>query len=248
MSGPQRRSGGAGDRSRPRRRPRRIGRQDRLHRARRRHQPGRQGRQGRPALQLHRPGRRRRRRRHRRRRLRQGQGGAGRDRQGRRGGQEELLQGPPDPGHHPAPRPGREGRGRGAAAPGRTRYRRHRRWPGTRRARVRRHPRRAEQVARLQQRHQHRARDGPGPARPRVARLRGRAPWAAPSRTSLPRRCCGPGRRRGRDGPAQGAPDPVGHRAQAEPARTRCARSASSGSATWSSRRTARRSAACSRR
>ena len=30
----------------------------------------------------------------------------GGDRQGRRGGQEGLLQGPADPGHHPAPDPG----------------------------------------------------------------------------------------------------------------------------------------------
>ena len=45
----------------------------------------------------------------RRRRLRQGQGGARGDRQGRRGGQEELLQGAADPGHHPAPGAGREG-------------------------------------------------------------------------------------------------------------------------------------------
>jgi hypothetical protein len=57
------------------------------------------------------PRRRRRRRRHGRRRLRQGQGGARGDRQGRRGGQEELLQGPPDPGHHPAPRQGEKAAG-----------------------------------------------------------------------------------------------------------------------------------------
>ncbi|CCH71025.1 hypothetical protein BN10_760008 [Phycicoccus elongatus Lp2] len=38
--------------------------------------------------------------------LRQGQGGARGDRQGRRGGEEAVLQGSSDPGHHPAPRPG----------------------------------------------------------------------------------------------------------------------------------------------
>ena len=51
-----------------------------------------------------------------------------------------------------------------SAAPGRARYRCHRRWPGARRARVRRHPRRAEQVARLVQPDQHRPRDGRGAA------------------------------------------------------------------------------------
>ena len=47
--------------------------------------------------------------------------------------------------------------------PGSRRYRCHRRWSGACRARVRRHPRRAEQVARLVEHHQHRARDGRGP-------------------------------------------------------------------------------------
>ena len=41
-----------------------------------------------------------------RRRLRQGQGGARGHRQGRRGGQEALLQGASHPGHHPAHRAG----------------------------------------------------------------------------------------------------------------------------------------------
>ena len=45
-----------------------------------------------------------------------------------------------------------------------SRYRCYRRWSGARRARVRRHPRRAEQVARLVEHDQHRARDGRGPA------------------------------------------------------------------------------------
>ena len=45
--------------------------------------------------------------------------------------------------HHPAPGPGRGGGRRRAAQAGQPGYRRHRRWPGARRARVRRHPRRA---------------------------------------------------------------------------------------------------------
>ena len=123
MPGPQRRGGTARRcqrQQRPPRRPRpsrrwRPCREDRFRRARRRHQPRGQGRQGWSPLQLHRTCCGGRRRRHGRRRLRQGQGGAGRDRQGRRGGQEALLQGPPHPGHHPAPRAGREGGGRRAA-------------------------------------------------------------------------------------------------------------------------------------
>ena len=103
----------------------------------------------------------------------------GRDRQGCRGGQEGLLPGPPHPGHHPAPGPGREGRRRRPAAPGRSRYRCDRRWPGARGARVRRHPRRPEQVARLVQPDQHRARDRRGAAHAGAARGRGRASWPA---------------------------------------------------------------------
>ena len=64
----------------------------------------------------------------------------------------------------PAPRAGRGRCRRRAAASGRRRYRCYRRWPGARRARVRRHPRRAEQVARLVEHDQHRARDGRGAA------------------------------------------------------------------------------------
>ena len=78
---------------------------------------------------------------------------------------------------------------------GRPRYRRHRRRPGARRARVRRHPRRAEQVARLGQRDQRRPRDGRGAARASSVPRRSRPAAACRSRTSRRPRCCGPGPR-----------------------------------------------------
>src|SRR3546814_1136671 len=78
-----------------------------------------------PIFQLHCPRDRRRWRRHGWCRLRQGQGSSRRDRQGRRGGQEGILQGPPCPGHHPAPRPGGEGGRHRDAASCCSRYRCH---------------------------------------------------------------------------------------------------------------------------
>ena len=64
----------------------------------------------------------------------------------------------------PHPVQGEKAAGVVTAAPGRSWYRCDRRWSGARRARVRGHPRRAEQVARLVQRAQHRRRDGGGAA------------------------------------------------------------------------------------
>ena len=93
---------------------------------------------------------------------------------------------------------------------------------------------------------QHRARDGRGAARPRVARRRspravacrrGRRPGGAAAGAG------GGGRR---DGAAQGHARPAPGSGASRTSGTRCARSASSGSATSSSRRTARRSAAWS--
>mgnify|MGYP003694233161 CR=1 FL=1 len=56
-----------------------------------------------------------------------------------------FFAGAAHPGHHPAPSAGRGGRRRRPAAPGRTRYRCHRRRTRACRAGVRRHPRRADQ-------------------------------------------------------------------------------------------------------
>ena len=70
----------------------------------------------------------------------------------------------------PHPVQGEKAAGVVHAAPGRSRYRCDRGWPGARRAGVRRHPRRAEQVAGLVQRDQHRARDGGGAASLRARR------------------------------------------------------------------------------
>ena len=88
------------------------------------------------------------------------------------------------------------------------RYRRHRRWPGARRARVRRHPRRAEQVARLGQPDQHRARHGGRAAGPRASRG-GRGPPRPAARGRRPGRAAARpgGRWRVPDGPPQGHPD-----------------------------------------
>ena len=82
---------------------------------------------------------------------------------------------------------------------------------------------------------------------------RRRPPWPARSRTSPRRRCSGPAprcrpapRRCRPDGTAEGPAEAVA-RSAARPTSARpCARSVSSGSATWSSRRTARRSGAWS--
>ena len=92
---------------------------------------------------------------------------------------------------HPAPGAGREGRRRRAAQAGQPRYRRHRRRPGARRAGVRRHPRRAVEVARLGQPDQHRARDRGGAEGAWSGRRRSRPVAACRSRTSLRPACCG---------------------------------------------------------
>ena len=77
------------------------------------------------------------------------------------------------------------------------RYRCHRRWSGACRARVRRHPRRPEQVARLVEHHQHRARHGRGPAAARRAARGRRTSWSRlrPGRPGAPAACRGPGGR-----------------------------------------------------
>ena len=70
----------------------------------------------------------------------------------------------------PHPVQGEKAAGVGHAASGRARYRGHRRWPGACGPGVRRHPRHAEQVARLVEPDQHRARDRRGAAAARASR------------------------------------------------------------------------------
>jgi small subunit ribosomal protein S5 len=127
-------------------------------RARGDHQPRRQGRQGWSSLQLHRAGRGGRRRRHR--------SGVGYGKakevpaaiaKGVEEAKKHFFKVPRIQGTIPHPVQGERAAASSCCAR-RPRYRRHRRWPGARRAGVRRHPRRAEQVARLGQRHQHRPR------------------------------------------------------------------------------------------
>ena len=87
--------------------------------------------------------------------------------------------------------------------PGQPRYRRHRRWPGARRARVRRHPRRAVQVARLGQPDQHRARDRGRAEGARPVPRRSRPAAACRSRTSRRPACCARAPVRGPDAMAE---------------------------------------------
>ena len=97
------------------------------------------------------------------RRLRQGPRGAPGDLEGCRGGEAQLL--PRAPRRAPSRTPCRVRPPPVWCSCARVaRYRCYRRWSGARRARVRRHPRRAEQVARLVEHDQHRARDGRGAA------------------------------------------------------------------------------------
>ena len=78
--------------------------------------------------------------------------------------------------------------------PAAARYRCHRRWPGARRAGVRRHPRRAVQVARLGQPDQHRARDRRRPEAAGAAGGGRRPPWPADRGRRPGGDAAGPGR------------------------------------------------------
>ena len=140
----------------------------------------------------------------------------------------QLLQGPPYPGHHPSPDPGREGRGRRAAQAGFPRYRCDRRWPGARRAGVRRRSRRPVASRSVRRTRSTSCTRPWRPCRACSVPRRSRPAVVCRSRTSPPRLCCVRVRERVRNGSPQDHADEVRTSAASRTTATPCVRSGSS--------------------
>ncbi len=136
--------------------------EEQLPRARGCDQPRLKGGQGWSPIQLHRTRCGGRRRRPGWRRLRQGEGSPAAISKGVEEAKKNFFRVPRIQGTIPHPVTGEKAAGVVLLRPASPRYRSYRRWPSARRARVCRSPRRAEQVAWIGQRDQHRSRDRSG--------------------------------------------------------------------------------------